>query len=236
MKTFTSIIVLGLIGFGIWWWGVRSEVVPVAEEPEQIKLCFYSEDESPDSNFEDKYTLRINLEGEKASGELKLLPAEKDALVGKFEGTAKFTDEFGIGREADLIWNTEGEGMTAKQELKIKFGEGGASVAFGEMVLREDGVYGYKDSTNLNYSQVIPATECDWLNERETVEKYLWGNIATLSPIAPVLGGNWYVVNATIDLENNSGTVIYEDGHIKEKRDFTYVQSASGAVESLTIE
>ena|SRR3989344_4974216 len=98
------------------------------------------------------------------------------------------------------------------------------------------GIWWWGGKNNIDEAPAIPEDKITVQDEQENVENYLREHIATLSPIAPVLGGNWYVVNATIDLENNSGTVIYEDGHIQEKRDFTYVQSASGAVESLTIE
>ena len=242
MKTFISILVLALIGFGIWWWGGKNMSEQVGKEKTApIELCFAKFGDSADSEFEDKYTLRMvlerkGLEGEKVSGELRLLPAETDALVGKFEGTVSAVDKAVMSRTADLVWETEGEGMTAKQEMRIIFELMIAKLGFGEMILSEDGVYEYKDPAKVDYSLQLGAISCAELNEREAVEKYLWENIATLSPIAPVLGGNWYVVAATLDLENNSGMATYEDGHIQEKRNFTYTLNESGAVASLTIE
>lgn len=67
------------------------------------------------------------------------------------------------------------------------------------------------------------------------VESYLRENISMLSPVPAVLGGTWYVVSLTIDPAMNSGTVIYEDGHIQEKRSFSYVVNNKGAVTSLEI-
>jgi len=49
------------------------------------------------------------------------------------------------------------------------------------------------------------------------------------------LGGTWYVVSDTVDLAKNSGTVIYEDGHIQEQRNFSYTLNGKGEVVSLTI-
>ena len=72
-------------------------------------------------------------------------------------------------------------------------------------------------------------------DEREVVETYLRENITTLSPIAPVLGGSWYVVSVSIDTEANAGTVTYEDGHIQEKRNFTYIY-ATGEVQTLDMQ
>jgi len=256
MKTFTSILVLVVLGGGLWWWGQKNDMGETARKPAESaaaeEFCYFSEMASPDSEFSDKYSLRFNYgttytekEGvyniPDIKGELKLLPSEKDALVGKFSGNVVLDNKMTWNDLGEFIWNTEGESMTARQELKILFTAGvhkgdSAKIGFGEMTLREDGVYVYKDPENIDYSLAIPKISCEEFNEREAVEKYLWEKIVTLSPIAPALGGNWYVVSAELDLEKNSGTVTYEDGHIQEKRDFTYVLGTDGAVESLTIE
>ena len=60
------------------------------------------------------------------------------------------------------------------------------------------------------------------LDDRTTVEKYLRENIKTLAPEKPVLGGSWYVVSVEIDPAKNTGTVVYEDGHIQGKASFHY--------------
>ena len=73
------------------------------------------------------------------------------------------------------------------------------------------------------------------LTERTGVENYLRENISKLSPVKAVLGGTWYVVSDTIDLEKNSGTVIYEDGHIQETKNFTYTTNKKGEIVNLTI-
>lgn len=73
------------------------------------------------------------------------------------------------------------------------------------------------------------------LTERVSVENYLRENISKVSPVKAVLGGTWYVVSDTIDLEKNSGTVIYEDGHIQETKNFSYTTNEKGEVVSLTI-
>lgn len=85
----------------------------------------------------------------KVSGELKFLPAEKDSKVGKFEGTVSAVDKVMMARKVNAIWDTFAEGMNAKEQLKFIFGEGTASIGFGEMVDRGDGVYVYKDPTKI---------------------------------------------------------------------------------------
>jgi len=85
---------------------------------------------------------------------------------------------------------------------------------------------------------VVPPVVTDMnldLVERASVESYLKENISELSPVKAVLGGTWYVVSSTINLEKNSGTVTYEDGHIQEKKNFSYTTNEKGEVVNLTI-
>src|SRR3989338_8473338 len=82
---------------------------------------------------------------------------------------------------------------------------------------------------------IAPAVMDQNLAERANVENYLRENISKLSPVEAVLGGTWYVVSATVDLEKNSGTVVYEDGHIQETKNFSYTTDEKGEVVSLTI-
>ena len=175
------------------------------------------------------------LDGEKATGELNFVPAEKDSKTGEFSGTVSAVDKVMMARTADLSWFTFGEGMEAKEQLRIIFGEGTASIGFGEMVLQSDGSYTYKDPKNISYSLSLTDVACADLTERASVENYLRDNITTLSPIKAVLGGTWYVTSVVLNLEKNSGTVSYEDGHLSEKKNFTYTTNAKGEVVNLTI-
>ena len=88
----------------------------------------------------------------------------------------------------------------------------------------------------LKYPVSVPAPNSVVPDVKQNVENYLRTNISTLSPVKAVLGGTWYVVSTTVDLEKNSGTVVYEDGHIQEIKNFFYTTDAKGEVISLTIE
>lgn len=70
---------------------------------------------------------------------------------------------------------------------------------------------------------------------KQNVEGYLRAHISTLSPVKAVLGGTWYVVSVTTDVTTNSGTVVYEDGHIQETKNFSYTTNAHGDVTSVTL-
>src|SRR3989344_5072627 len=199
-----------LIILGIVYFTNKKEVVaPVITDIKPIELCFAQISQPNERGFHDEYTLRLLLNGEKVTGELNFLPGEKDSKVGKLEGTIGPVDRIMMARTASL----------------------GA----GELVDRGDGVYIYKDSANLQYSFSLTDVSCLDLTERENVKNYLKSNITTLSPVKAVLGGTWYVLTVNLDLEKNSGTVTYEDGHIQEKNNFSYTTNEKQEVVSLTI-
>ncbi len=204
-----------------------------------IELCFAKYGKPyDDSGYYDKFTLRLLLSGEggtNATGELNFFPAQKDSKVGKFVGTVSPVDKMSMSRTADLWWNTFGEGMNVMEEQRIIFGEGTASVGFGGTADRGDGVYAYTENPDIHYTLTLNDVSCSDLTERENVEKYLKDNIISLSPVKAVLGGSWHVLSNTIDLEKKSGTVMYEDGHIQEKKNFTYTTNEKGEVLSMII-
>ena len=242
-KTLFVIVILAII-LGTFYFLNKKEAIAPAVVPDDTsgaltdiksgEFCF-AKFGVPDKNGSyDRYTLRLILNDGKATGELNLLPAETDSKTGEFEGVVGAVNE-AMERTADLWWFTFAEGMSAKEELKIILSENTASIGFGEMVDRGDGVYIYKDSKNISYTLELASMPCVDLNERANVESYLHENIVELSPAKAVLGGTWYVVSDTIDLAKNSGTVTYEDGHIQEKRNFSYTTNDKGEVLDLKI-
>lgn len=212
------------------------KITPVAVEENipKVSFCFYQKDISGD--LIGSYSLRLNLEGEKASGELDFLPAEKDSKIGSFVGTVGPMEPALMGRRVSSMWNTSAEGLNVTEELKIIFGEGTASIGFGEMIDRGDGVYVYKNPEDLKYTLNLSDVGCDVLDEIENVNNYIRKNITNLSTIPAVLGGTWYVVSVDIMPFENKGIVIYEDGHIREKKSFTYTLDSFSGVQNLKIE
>ncbi len=59
-------------------------------------------------------------------------------------------------------------------------------------------------------------------SEAEIVTNYIKENIKTIATNSPVLGGSWYVVSVTVDPAQDSGSVVYEDGHIQSSAFFKY--------------
>lgn len=98
--------------------------------------------------------------GGDSSGSVAWVPAEKDSKRGAFEGVAYATDEEGIKRLMKGWWKTSGEGMTATEELYIRFDEKMAAVGFGEMKDRGDGTYVYANTATLSYVPSLLRVDC----------------------------------------------------------------------------
>ena len=137
------------------------QAVKVAPESSPINLCFSKVGTPNVRGYADEYTLRMLLDKENVTGELKLLPAEKDSKVGKFSGTVGAVDKMMMARTVDVWWDSSAEGMQVKEQLRIIFGEGTAQIGFGEMVDRGDGTYVYKDPTKIDYSLSLTDVACD---------------------------------------------------------------------------
>ncbi|MBU0999004.1 hypothetical protein KKG24_01700 [Patescibacteria group bacterium] len=248
MKKISTIIISVIIILGVFYFWSRKEVVaPVVESTvitdkdintvmENGELCFAKFGLPNNNGYYDKYTLRMILNGEKVTGELNFLPAEKDSKTGEIEGTVGEKDATTKVRTADLWWFNFAEGMSAQEQVKIIFNENTANIGFGEVVDRGDGIYVYKDPQNIAYTLNLAVVSCLDFIKRTNIENYLQDNISELSPVKAILGGTWYVVSITLDLIKNYGTVIYEDGHIQEKKNFTYTLSEKGEVVKLTIQ
>lgn len=197
---------------------------PVEEEQKTISLCYYRADKTT-SDFYEVAWLKINTndnKNNKVTGEFQNLPAESDSKVGEFEGTVGPVDQKTMTRRANVWWDSRAEGMEVKEELVIDFGDGSATVGFGQMVDRGDGVYVYKDKTNLYYINAMNQMDCDTLQEKIYTEKYIRDNIVTIATNKPVLGGTWYAISVIVNPTNDTAEVVYEDGHIQSKANLTY--------------
>lgn len=140
-----------------------------------ISLCFYKS-EKTDRGLFDRDWLRLNLDGNKVTGEFQHLPAEKDSKVGLFEGEVGSLDPNIMGRAVTAWWQAKAEGTTVTEELVIHFGEGDAKAYFGEMVDRGDGVYIYKDKSKLKNGPTMFQIYCGDLDEILTAEEKLKAN------------------------------------------------------------
>ena len=232
------IIIIGAIFLSIKYRKVEPQPennVPIADNSvkEPISMCYYRATKTA-RGFYDTAWLKLNTTEDKINGEFRNLPAEKDSKIGMFDGTVGPVDKQSMSRRANVWWDSQAEGMQTKEELIIDFGEGSATVGFGEMVDRGDGVYVYKDKTKLNYIDSMSQIDCQTLDERLFVEKYVRDNITTIATNKAVVGGTWYVISVKIDPVGDTGEVIYEDGHIQSKANLTYTYQENPESVSVT--
>ena len=160
MKKYLVLVLVVLIILGYVLSKKETVLAPVVENSKPISLCFYAQKLGV-NGLSDVAWLKMNLLGDKVTGEFRNIPGEKDKKVGTFEGTVSKVDPYMMGRTADVWWNSMAEGMQVKEQLKITFGEGNAQAGYGEMVDRGDGVYVYKNPDQLTYGISMTDVACD---------------------------------------------------------------------------
>lgn len=225
-KILTILIVLVVIGliFSLSRESKPVAQIPVIPQTEQAttNLCYYRSDKTA-SGFYDRAWIRLVLQGTQVSGEFNNYPAEKDSKVGSFTGTVSPLDQASMSRTASVIWNTKAEGMQAKEELLISFGDGSAQAAFGEMVQGANGVYVYKDKSAIVYQGNLSQIDCGSLDEILAVETYVRAtDLQALTKTSPVLGGKLFVSSIVVNPSAHTALISYEDGHIAGKGALVY--------------
>lgn len=223
--TYTSIfIIIVIVIFIFVLKNKKPEIIQNPPVGEAIAMCYQYSKDTP-SGFSDRAWLKMSILDSEVTGEYQNLPAETDSKVGQFKGAVGPMDPKISGRIADVWWDSFAEGMRVTEQLKIEFGEGSAVALFGEMVDRGDGVYLYKEATKLTPGFQMSQTDCETLDDKIIVEKYIRDNIKTIVPEKPVLGGSWYVTLIKINPLTKTGTMEYEDGHIQGNKSFSYVRN-----------
>jgi hypothetical protein len=101
--------------------------------------------------------------GSQVEGSFDYYPVEKDSKSGVFTGTAGPLDRSIMARTATLWWEVSSEGTTLTEELSVIFGDGSASIGFGEMKKKKKGVYVYADRENISYALDMWQTDCEKL-------------------------------------------------------------------------
>jgi len=217
------IIIITILGFTF-----RKKTVVVPDENiitnkdnQQEELCYYRSYKT-DRNFYDIFWLKVNVLGDKITGEYYNLPAEKDSKVGTFEGNITSQDQITKNKQSFVMWDSFAEGMNVTEELFVDFGENNAKIGFGESFDRGDGVYVFKDKTNLFLQTPMNKIDCNSLDEKLFVEKHIRENISAIATNNAVLGGTWYVLSSMVNPLSHTGEILYEDGHILSEATFIY--------------
>jgi len=121
-------------------------------------MCFAYTSEG--NGIKDVYSLSLDVKGDKAEGELKFLPAEKDSKTGSFEGLISPMGSDGNTRVIAAWWNVSGEGVTNREQLAILLTEEVANIGFGEMKESGEGEYVYVNPAEVSYSLSLAKVDC----------------------------------------------------------------------------
>lgn len=162
MKKSTLMLILLVIIAGLLYLRSKNNL-PKDGKVADANLCF-SFVQNKDNGLSDRYYLKLNIKDGNAVGDLSFLPSEKDSKTGPIEGDVIKPSEDMPASRANLWWTATAEGLTAKEELKIIFGNGTAAVGLGDMVEGGDGVYKYKSIPEIVYGLVLYETPCENLN------------------------------------------------------------------------
>jgi hypothetical protein len=223
--TIIILIIAVIIILGVFFMRSSTSVTLPSPSPQTSStqnLCYYFSQKTSRGFFDRAWT-RLNITPDnKVTGEFYNYPAETDSKWGTFTGTVAPSNPEIRGQRAELMWDTHAEGMEATEELWIQFNEDNATPLYGAMMNRGDGVYVYQDKSALTPGFVQNKIDCGELNEMQAIEKYMRDNISTVATNKAAVGGTWYVVTVNLTPENNSGDVVYEDGHLQSRAHFTY--------------
>lgn len=107
-----------------------------------------------------EYKLRLSVKDSNATGTLVFLQGGEGVKSGSIEGKVIKPSVDMRASRADLLWTAVTDTGTAKEELKIIFGDGTAAIGVGDMVLGEDGIYKYKSIPEIVYGLVLYETPC----------------------------------------------------------------------------
>ncbi len=147
------VVILGLLYFKF---GNKISTAKVID----ADLC-YTFMQNKENGIFDEYKLRFSIKDSVAIGTLQFLPSEKDKKTGSIEGKVIKPSSDMEAYRADLIWTVLSEGTVTKEELKIIFGDGTASIGLGDMIEGEDGIYKYKSIPEIVYGLVLYQTPCE---------------------------------------------------------------------------
>ncbi|MCA9353793.1 hypothetical protein KC842_02895 [Candidatus Nomurabacteria bacterium] len=201
----------------------QSEVV---EKPQPQRYCFLNETQSGD--LYDRYIVDLTNDEGDISGEVSFLPSEKDKKTGSISGTLSDATSYDFIKS---VWSSSAEGMNVDEELYMKMYYDHIELAAGEMEER-NGEYFYSSPETLSYSMSLDSIDCFDLDTKTDVAEYIQENIGELAG-SGVLGGEFYTVSTFVDPRERVGTVIYEDGHIREKATFAFEYSKENGVKIL---
>lgn len=153
-KVLGAVILLVIFGFIAYTFSVKKDSVDeVSLDPQEVTYCYYEEITGV-NGLKDVNYLKVIIDEGKVEGELGTIPAEKDKMIGTLSGMMTPPNVI------DALYSYSAEGIDAVEERVIKLDATQALVGYGEMVDQGDGVFVYKDKTNIPFFLPIPKIDC----------------------------------------------------------------------------
>lgn len=122
------------------------------------KLCYIRNTEDGGSA-----KLEIDVSGNDVTGYFWWRPSERDIKVGKFSGKINNKEELKNGT-LNLVWDAQAEGVTNKEELKIKSSETVVAPGFGEMKSVSD-MWVYANPEKIVFEPNLSLVGCEYMYE-----------------------------------------------------------------------
>ena len=208
------IVVLGIVLLG------RGNNNVALDDTSTMSLCYYSATPNEYGN-DDTAWMILDITPSSLTGMFQNSPAMTDGMNVTFQNLISL-ETTSFGSQALINAVVMAEGMRTNEEVLVRFNADAAEFAFGvKDYIESEDRYVYADTSSLTW-KALSEEDCNLVHDRIVVETYLRDMISEIAPVDPVLGGTWYVTHVTLNPENTSGTVIFEDGHILEERSFTY--------------
>lgn len=151
-------LLIGILATLVTYFGPRPKREQAHSEP-LGEQCYYYLQATTHESFDFAW-LRMMVTPEKIIGSYNNYPGEKDSKTGTFEGKLLANNP----HEADVLWNTHAEGMTAQEQLKLSFDDTHANAWFGVMKDNPDGHYSYAHPEQLTRGFIMNHVTCSELD------------------------------------------------------------------------
>jgi hypothetical protein len=149
-----ALIIIVALG-GVYYYSTNKEKVTKVDES---TMCFAYTSEG--NGIKDVYNLSLDIKGDKVTGDLNFLPAEKDSKTGRFSG---IVSPFGSDEDTRVIaawWNVSAEGTNVREQLAILLNKDTAGIGFGEMKDSGNGEYVYANLEEVAYTLSLAKVPC----------------------------------------------------------------------------
>ena len=168
-KSIALIIVLIAVA-GVIYVSNKKAVAPVIVMPDtQKEICYFKETKGEQTTDDAFVSINYDPNG-KVHGVINWIPGEKDSLVGAYAGVVEKNEDKGTMQSypsrLNIVYAGAGEGVVSMQQEIMIVSANEVKTAVGEKFQDKDGVYQFKDTTNLIYENALPMVDCGTVQDR----------------------------------------------------------------------